>query len=231
MGDPDRRLGRKGQLAVLWVQGHRLRQISPLSIMGRWPCLCLLAWMSIPLLAIIVVVPTLTLTPPEKGWRVKDHEDAIAIDALELASREPSIAYELNAPPPSAPDCAAYLEAHGCGWTERWVCPDDYAGQGRVATNDGTDGFYCCCVAGGQPLTTRRLAGSAAAPATATATATVIPQINDQRRELELPVQPPAASLDWATEKLWLLFVARQGGNLLTEARLSSGSGGSDSSG
>ena len=128
-----------------------MRQVSPLAIMGRWPCLCLCVWLAFPLLAIVVVIPNMKLTPPEKGWRVKDHPAAIAIDALTLASRAPSIAYEANGPPPSPPDCAVYLETAGCTWTETWVCPDDYMGQGHVANNDGSDGFYCCCQWDGEP--------------------------------------------------------------------------------
>ena len=62
----------------------------------------------------MVVIPNMKLTPPEKGWRVKNHPAAIAIDALTLASRAPSIVYEVNGPPPSPPDCAAYFESAGC---------------------------------------------------------------------------------------------------------------------
>ena len=69
---------------------------------------------ALPLLSIVVVIPNMKLTPPEKGWRVKNHPAAIAIDALTLASRAPSIAYEANGPPPSPPDCAAYFETAGC---------------------------------------------------------------------------------------------------------------------
>ena len=42
------------------------------------------------------VLPTMRLTPPEKGWRVKDHPAAVAIDALTLASRAPSVVYEVR---------------------------------------------------------------------------------------------------------------------------------------
>ena len=53
---------------------------------------------AVPLLAIALVIPDMRLTPPEKGWRVKNHPAAVAIDALTLASRAPSIVYEVNRP-------------------------------------------------------------------------------------------------------------------------------------
>ena len=135
------------------------------------------------------------LTPPEKGWRVKNHPAAIAIDALTLASRAPSIVYEANGPPPSPPDCAGYFESSGCTWTETWVCPDDYMGQGHVATDDGSDGFYCCCQWDGEPPPARA------------------------RTARRLAYHLGQSGSAWYTERLWLLAVARRGGNLLTEAR------------
>ena len=145
-----------GAGALLSSVAHRLRRVSPLAIMGRRPCLCMLAWLvstdvkkhgqhsrparahppvgrlhatqpdralagrargrvdrslrfpaderqrlllptqAVPLLAIALVIPDMRLTPPEKGWRVKNHPAAVAIDALTLASRAPSIVYEVN---------------------------------------------------------------------------------------------------------------------------------------
>lgn len=149
-----------GARALLSPVAHRLRRVSPLAIMGRRPCLCMLAWLvradvekhgqhsrparahppvgrggprlhatqpdralagrargrvdrslrlsaderqrlllptqAVPLLAIALVIPDMRLTPPEKGWRVKNHPAAVAIDALTLASRAPSIVYEVN---------------------------------------------------------------------------------------------------------------------------------------
>ena len=58
----------------------------------------LLPTQAVPLLAIALVIPDMRLTPPEKGWRVKNHPAAVAIDALTLASRAPSIVYEVNRP-------------------------------------------------------------------------------------------------------------------------------------
>ena len=146
-----------GARALLSSVAHRLRRVSPLAIMGRRPCLCMLAWLvradvkkhgqhsrparahppvagctplslmerwqavleaewteafgcppderqrlllptqAVPLLAIALVIPDMRLTPPEKGWRVKNHPAAVAIDALTLASRAPSIVYEVTA--------------------------------------------------------------------------------------------------------------------------------------
>ena len=91
----------------------------------------------------------------------------------------------------------AYFETAGCTWTERWVCPDDYVGQGHVATDDGTVGFYCCCQWDGE----------------STGEGTRQRGLRHQR------YIPSERSSEWHAERLWLLAVARDGGNLLNEAR------------
>ena len=70
------------------------RGCTPLSLIERQRLL--LPTQAVPLLAIALVIPDMRLTPPEKGWRVKNHPAAVAIDALTLASRAPSIVYEVN---------------------------------------------------------------------------------------------------------------------------------------
>ena len=98
---------------------ERIRPVAgctPLSLIERWQAVLEAEWteafgcppderqrlllptQAVPLLAIALVIPDMRLTPPEKGWRVKDHPAAVAIDALTLASRAPSIVYEVNRP-------------------------------------------------------------------------------------------------------------------------------------
>ena len=92
------------------------RGCTPLSLIERWQAVLEAEWteafgcppderqrlllptQAVPLLAIALVIPDMRLTPPEKGWRVKNHPAAVAIDALTLASRAPSIVYEVNRP-------------------------------------------------------------------------------------------------------------------------------------
>jgi hypothetical protein len=45
-------------------------------------------------------------------------------------------------------DCEAYQEAVGCAWTLEWNCPLQDPGAVDEASNDGTQGYYCCCVMG-----------------------------------------------------------------------------------
>ena len=89
------------------------RGCTPLSLIEPWQAVLEAEWteafgcerqrlllptQAVPLLAIALVIPDMRLTPPEKGWRVKNHPAAVAIDALTLASRAPSIVYEVNRP-------------------------------------------------------------------------------------------------------------------------------------
>jgi len=41
-------------------------------------------------------------------------------------------------------ECAAYVSAIGCGWTEDWNCPEQTGGFGK-ASDDGSLGWACCC--------------------------------------------------------------------------------------
>ena len=36
----------RGEGTLLSMLAHRLRRVSPLAIMGRWPCLCMLVWLA-----------------------------------------------------------------------------------------------------------------------------------------------------------------------------------------
>ena len=67
-------------------------------------------------------------------------------------------------------------------------------GQGRVATDDDTVGFYCCCQWDGE-------------------------SIGEGTRQRGLRHHRAERSSEWHAERLWLLAVARGGGNLLNEAR------------
>jgi hypothetical protein len=48
-------------------------------------------------------------------------------------------------PPPAARDCTAYFQSDDCEWTVAWACPPA-VGSGGTAGDDGSEGFYCCCV-------------------------------------------------------------------------------------
>ena len=70
-------------------------------------------------------------------------------------------------------------------------------GQGHVATDDGTVGFYCCCQWDGESTG----------------------EGTRQRGLRHHRYIPSERSSEWHAERLWLLAVARDGGNLLNEAR------------
>jgi len=50
---------------------------------------------------------------------------------------------------PGPHDCSSVLD---CGWTAAWACPGSATpGTSGWAGNDGSTGYYCCCVQGMPP--------------------------------------------------------------------------------
>jgi len=41
--------------------------------------------------------------------------------------------------------CAFFNIVDGCDWTLQWYCPGQEKGTVGEATNDGSDGYHCCC--------------------------------------------------------------------------------------
>ena len=73
----------------------RVRSFSPLAIMVRRPCACLLLWMALPIVAAALVVPDMYLTDPEVGWKIKHGPEAVALDTLsETLDGEGSLGWE-----------------------------------------------------------------------------------------------------------------------------------------
>ena len=56
-------------------------------LLSRFPALCLLLWVAVPVALAVLIVPSLSLTDPQIGWRMKQHKTAEALDAIILASR------------------------------------------------------------------------------------------------------------------------------------------------
>merc|ERR1719478_248955 len=45
-------------------------------------------------------------------------------------------------------DCNDYMSVTGCGWTEKFSCPGQEAGERGAAVDDGSHGYSCCCARG-----------------------------------------------------------------------------------
>ena len=56
-------------------------------LLSRFPALCLLLWLAVPVTLAVLILPFLSLTEPQIGWRMKQHQTAEALDAIILASR------------------------------------------------------------------------------------------------------------------------------------------------
>merc|ERR1711862_555746 len=41
--------------------------------------------------------------------------------------------------------CAEFCSSTGCGWTSEWSCPWQPRGSKGQASDDGSDGYDCCC--------------------------------------------------------------------------------------
>lgn len=41
--------------------------------------------------------------------------------------------------------CAEFCSSTGCGWTSEWSCPWQPTGSKGQASDDGSDGYDCCC--------------------------------------------------------------------------------------
>ena len=46
------------------------------------------------------------------------------------------------------PVCSKYLADSGCGWTSDYSCPGQVGGSKGTASNDGSEGYKCCCELG-----------------------------------------------------------------------------------
>ena len=59
----------------------------------------------------------------------------------------PSPAPPLSSPPLELSECDRYRQFGACSWTEQFACPNANNGGGmNVAIDDGSKGFYCCCI-------------------------------------------------------------------------------------
>ena len=75
-----------GEGTLLSMAAHRLRRVSPLAIMGRWPCLCMLVWLAAPMSKTRPVWPASQST--SAAWpRLAAAGGRPVLDRLALAGR------------------------------------------------------------------------------------------------------------------------------------------------
>jgi len=49
---------------------------------------------------------------------------------------------------PAGDNCPAYRKSVSCDWTDQWACPPGQGTKGQ-ASDDGSEGWHCCCSCGG----------------------------------------------------------------------------------
>ena len=139
----------------------RVKMFSPLAVMDRRPCGCLLLWMLLPLLAGVLVLPALHLTDPTVGWRVKHHPTASALDALVLATRETGVVGD--AVPGASDDFGAATSSLLNAGEDCW---DGCFGQPGVCGWCGGSAGACCMRSATGNLASEACGGPATGPST-----------------------------------------------------------------
>ena len=82
----------------------------------RHSLLCLVLWMCIPVLLGVAVLPHVALADPTRGWRVREHQTAEALDAYILAVSEAGLHDEASVNATGAGDgSSSYHRRHRQG--------------------------------------------------------------------------------------------------------------------